>query len=719
MNSVTNKENKDDDSAKDRVNEATTSNFATRHASANEEDNVTVGTINIGSHPPLPTHETTSAGNAPGKSSYANVTGKPSRTKVNFHTLFTPGGNGIDVVVPVESIRAISERFFNTAYGFFLGKRVAYLVVANYVRNTWGKYRLVQSMFSSSTGLFSFQFSSIGSLNAMLENEDVGTVPVWVKLHGVSITAFSEDGLSAIATKLADVELKDNIIAAMPKITGKATILVTFMLSMSGNLLDVPVVRYLAMFKRNVPRIQPTANTSANKKKNVDPHKEVTNPFEVLTSVENDVELGTNRGDSNLASKETNSSGYLFWNAESSSPSTTPIIEKINKMENLIIDEKAILVDNEEKPLRKVDDNSEDKVALDDNEMASFLAKKDGYGTQSLLEQWKDSHELDDYEYDPYDAYMYEGQEIPEMLQAFCNNLDIKFRGQNVIVVGADNHPPMLDKTNYSSWASRMLLYIKGKEHGKLLADSVLNEPFQYETIVEPYNNPFGIRANVIENKVKTLTITTFLFPSKKVLRAAISPGMNDVFPRPSYCKFGGCLFFQFPKLCPGKTYSSASNLFGIAPPTLSLFPNDPYMKALQAFYTEKSPIPPPIIIPPKTQEFFLPEGLLSPTKSSSSTPLDAIPIERIEHIENGIEGLGKATVIIQRDFDALEAELQQAHTQISKLQRKQIGCNHKISLARYRIAELGEVINDMETRHQADIENLMNSIIELQNRME
>ncbi|GJU51650.1 hypothetical protein Tco_1221205 [Tanacetum coccineum] len=183
-------------------------------------------------------------------------------------------------------------------------------------------------------------------------------------------------------------------------------------------------------------------------------------------------------------------------------------------------------------------------------------------------------------------------------------------------------------------------------------------------------------------------------------------------------------------------------------PPEWSKFMTDVKL-VLQAFYTEKSPIPPPIIIPPKPQEFFLPEGLLSPTKSSSSTPfqpqtfeigessqkstierheeqildilnsLDAIPIERIEHIENGIEGLGKGTVIIQRDFDALEAELQQAHTQISKLQRKQIGCNHKISLARYRIAELGEVINDMETRHQADIENLMNSIIELQNRME
>ncbi|GJR32491.1 hypothetical protein Tco_1108723 [Tanacetum coccineum] len=172
-------------------------------------------------------------------------------------------------------------------------------------------------------------------------------------------------------------------------------------------------------------------------------------------------------------------------------------------------------------------------------------------------------------------------------------------------------------------------------------------------------------------------------------------------------------------------------------------------MKVLQAFYTEKAPIPPPIIIPPKPQEFFLPEGLLSPTKSSSSTPsqpqafeigktsrkstierheeqiqdilnsLDALPIERIKHIKNGIEGLGKGRIIIQQYFDALEAKLQQARDQITKLQRKQMNSNHKISLARFRINELGDVINDMNVRHQADIENLMDSIIELKNRME
>ncbi|GKC18398.1 hypothetical protein Tco_1020548 [Tanacetum coccineum] len=98
-------------------------------------------------------------------------------------------------------------------------------------------------------------------------------------------------------------------------------------------------------------------------------------------------------------------------------------------MENLIIDGKAILVDNEGKPLSKVDEDSKDEVASVDNDMANFLAKNDAYGTQSFLEQWKDSHELDDYEYDTYDDDLYEGQEIPETLQAFCDRLDIKVRG--------------------------------------------------------------------------------------------------------------------------------------------------------------------------------------------------------------------------------------------------------------------------------------------------
>ncbi|GJZ06817.1 hypothetical protein Tco_0540610 [Tanacetum coccineum] len=209
----------------------------------------------------------------------------------------------------------------------------------------------------------------------------------------------------------------------------------------------------------------------------------------------------------------------------------------------------------------------------------------------------------------------------------------------------------------------------------------------------------------------------------------------------------------------PGKTYSSSSNSFGIVPltsPTLSLFHDDPYMKVLQAFYTEKSPIPPPTIIPPssipKPQEFFPPEEFLSPKKrgrSSSSTSslpqafeigessrktsierheeqikeimnyLGELSLDRIVHIEDKVEGLGKGRVIIQQDFDILEAELQQARAQITKLQRKQMGSNHKISLACFRITELGDIINDMHILHQTDIENLQDSINELKNRME
>nr|GEZ41635.1 hypothetical protein [Tanacetum cinerariifolium] len=86
----------------------------------------------------------------------------------------------------------------------------------------------------------------------------------------------------------------------------------------------------------------------------------------------------------------------------------------------------------------------------------------------------------------------------------------------------------------------------------------------------------------------------------------------------------------------PRKTYSSSSNTFGLVPialPTLSLFHDDPYMKVLQAFYTEKSPIPPPSSMP-NPQEFFLPEKYSSPKKqghdqsfSSTSTLPQAFEI--------------------------------------------------------------------------------------------
>ncbi|GJS65410.1 hypothetical protein Tco_0679974 [Tanacetum coccineum] len=172
----------------------------------------------------------------------------------------------------------------------------------------------------------------------------------------------------------------------------------------------------------------------------------------------------------------------------------------------------------------------------------------------------------------------------------------------------------------------------------------------------------------------------------------------------------------------PEKTYyRSSNNSFGLVPiasTTLSLFHDDPYMKVMHAYYAKESPIPPPTIVPLSLmlspmfnpQQFFLPEELL-PLKKR-----DELSLDRIEHIKDKIEGLGNGRVIIQQDFDNLEAELQKAHAQITKLQRNQMENNSKIALARFKIAKLEQIIEEIQVRHQADKESLLDTIYELKN---
>ncbi|GJR42217.1 retrotransposon protein, putative, ty1-copia subclass [Tanacetum coccineum] len=289
-----------------------------------------------------------------------------------------------------------------------------------------------------------------------LMKEDVVNVLVWVKLHGIPISAFTEDGLSAIATDIGtllmldsytsnmciqswgrssyaralieirdDVKLKDTIVVAMPKLIGEGfytcTVRVEYEwkpsrcaccmvfghiqkecpknpgLSLAKNLKKPsqasrgvlvgsnvgfkPAKKYRPVAKK------PTANASGNKKKGEEPTKEVSNsnPFVVLNSVVNDEEFGTNGGASNLASN------------------------------GAILVEPLTLVDNDGKPLKKVDypgdHDSDDEVYSADNDMARSMAtKRVGFGTQKLLDQWRDSYENGDYDEDPYDDDMYEGR---------------------------------------------------------------------------------------------------------------------------------------------------------------------------------------------------------------------------------------------------------------------------------------------------------------------
>nr|GEW15410.1 hypothetical protein [Tanacetum cinerariifolium] len=330
----------------------------------------------VGPNPPLPTQEANATtGNTPAKPSYVTATGKTSGKKVNVRTLYKPRGNKIDVVILKDFIRAVSERFANTAY------------------------------------------------DENLLQEDVCIVPVWVKLHGVPVTAFSEDGLSVIATKLGnhlmlnsyifdmcmqswgrssyarvmielrvDEELKDSIVVAMSTITreghytcvGEKKTVMKPSQTPQGFLV-CPKIGFKS-YKEYIPVLKkPTSSSSGNKKKGVEPIIEVSNsnPFDALNSVDNDGEFGTNY-------------------------SNTPISEKIDKIERLICEGKLRLLDNDGNPqvsMGIVENDSEVEVVYDETtNLGISTSGKDGsdkgYGTNSLLEQWRDSY-LDKDDYDP------------------------------------------------------------------------------------------------------------------------------------------------------------------------------------------------------------------------------------------------------------------------------------------------------------------------------
>nr|GEW53757.1 hypothetical protein [Tanacetum cinerariifolium] len=327
---------------------------------------------------------------------------------------------------------------------------------------------------------------------------DVGNVSVWVKLHGVLMTAFSGDGLNVISTKLstpfmldsytsdmcmhswgrsgyaramielwADVELKDTIMMAMPKLVGEKIYMCTIRVEYEwkpprcssckvfGNVLnecpkkivsdvtknlnnprqatrDVPVGPMVS-FKSTKQVYRHVSNkngaSTGGKKKQAEVSRlEVSNsnPFDALNSIENDDDLGTNGGISMSARK-----GSL--NVAHGSSNNTPIIDKIDKSKRQILDGKLMFVDDDENPLApigNVDSESEVEAVFDETTKlmasTSFKGESDrGYGTNSLLEQSRKTKRDDDY--NPYDDDLYESHDMSNHLQAICDDLDIMY----------------------------------------------------------------------------------------------------------------------------------------------------------------------------------------------------------------------------------------------------------------------------------------------------
>ncbi|GJT69910.1 hypothetical protein Tco_1029196 [Tanacetum coccineum] len=216
----------------------------------------------------------------------------------------------------------------------------------------------------------------------------------------------------------------------------------------------------------------------------------------------------------------------------------------------------------------------------------------------------------------------------------------------------------------------------------------------------------------------------------------------------------------------PGNTYSSSSNnSFGLVPIaslTLLLFPDDPYMKVMQAYdaTNKESPIlssdsitPPTILTPspvlPPKKQIHPPSSslttlsissrkqtcILVPPSFSTYTPIppqiyklgkSSIKM-RVKHYKKQIESilnyleepsfhyiekieerLVNGWIIIPRDFDEVKTKLKEARTQIVKLQKKHMGQRDKIAFIHFRISDLEMTLEDIQDRHQLYMKNLM-----------
>ncbi|GKA56029.1 hypothetical protein Tco_0755101, partial [Tanacetum coccineum] len=55
---------------------------------------------------------------------------------------------------------------------------------------------------------------------------------------------------------------------------------------------------------------------------------------------------------------------------------------------------------------------------------------------------------------------------------------------EHIIVAGPENRPPMLEKSMYDSWASRIRIFIKGNKNGRMMLDLIDEGPLVYPTVV-------------------------------------------------------------------------------------------------------------------------------------------------------------------------------------------------------------------------------------------
>ncbi|GJV23887.1 hypothetical protein Tco_1376582, partial [Tanacetum coccineum] len=304
----------------------------------------------------------------------------------------------------------------------------------------------------------------------------VGNVSVWVKFHDVPMTAFSENVLSIIATKLGTSSMLDSYTSDMCMQSWGRSSYTKAMIELRADERLKDIIMDFGHVLNECPK-----KIVSDVVKNLNNPRQATRGVPVAPNVRfkstKQIYKPVSYKNGAITGGKRNSAGK---GVASSSIITTPIAVRIDKFEKQLMEGKLILVDDNGKPLPKIvftvtaDSDSKMEEVFDehetfmastglerssdngygtnslweqwkernemmtttlmmmifasvDNKMASFLAsKKVDYGTNTLLEQWKSTYENVDHDYDPYDDDMYEGQEIPNNIKSICDKMGIK-----------------------------------------------------------------------------------------------------------------------------------------------------------------------------------------------------------------------------------------------------------------------------------------------------
>nr|GEU40830.1 hypothetical protein [Tanacetum cinerariifolium] len=135
------------------------------------------------------------------KAASAHSMDQPKVNSNFFPLVAEPVFEGVNISIPRKVVEKVSTHF---EHGYFIGKKIAFLVVEYYAKNNWAKHGLKRIMMNSK-GFFFFKFNTRVGLEAVLEGgpwlirkssiilkkwsmdtrllkEELTRIPVWVKL---------------------------------------------------------------------------------------------------------------------------------------------------------------------------------------------------------------------------------------------------------------------------------------------------------------------------------------------------------------------------------------------------------------------------------------------------------------------------------------------------------------------------------------------------------